>query len=646
MSRLILLVVMMGLTAAMAQKDPVLMTVDGDPVLRSEFEAIFRKNYDKERVERKDLEEYIDLFVNFKLKVAEAERLGLDTVPKFENELEGYRKQLARPYLVDREMTDQLMREAYDRLQKEVRASHILVRVSPDANPEDSLMAWNRIMELRDTIVGGADFGEIAAMKGGSEDPSATSNKGDLGFFTAFQMVYPFESTAYKLKIGEVSKPIRTRYGYHIIKKTDEREARGKVKTAHIMIRTDKKFTDEQNENAHQRILEVYEKLQAGEDFASLAKRFSEDTKTAPKGGELPWFETGKMVMEFENAAFALENNGDYSEPIQTRFGWHIIKRIDHEPVGSFEELENFNKAKIQRDSRSELSRGSFIRKLKSEYKFKDKSKKLFPTLIEEMDTSVFQGDWSLDGLSNLDKLLFKYNKQKVTLREFAEFIQSTQRQQRSQSIDEYVRAKYDRYVEQLLIDLEESNLTKKYPEYKNLLKEYRDGILLFELTDQMVWSKAVEDTVGLKEFFEENREQFMWGKRYRGTILWFGNMSVAEQAQEMLQQDASIDSVRNTLNENSPLNVKIDRGTFEITKDEWLQSVDPNDKNFTPHEDAGKIGILVLEEVLEPAPKELDETRGPVIARYQDHLEEKWMKELKERYKVVVNEDVLYSIE
>ncbi len=630
-----------------AQKDEVIMTInDTQKIYKSEFEAIFKKNYKKDEVDRKDLEEYIDLFVNFRLKVAEAESLGMDTASKFKNELKGYRNQLSKPYLVDREMTDALIREAYDRMKKEVRASHILIKVEPDASPEDSLKAWNRIIEIRKRIESGEDFGNVASGKKGSEDNSAAINKGDLGFFTVFQMVYPFESAAYKIKVGELSQPVRTKYGYHIIKKTDERPARGEILAAHIMIRVMDDATEKDVENAKARIDEIYQQLKDGKDFAELATKHSDDKGSARKGGELPWFGTGKMVESFEDQAFAIENNGDFSAPFLTEYGWHIVKRIDRKDVPSFQEVEPMIKTKIQRDTRSQKSMVSFIQKLKKMHGFKDYSTKKLPGFIAHVDTTIFYGEWKPSSLSGNQTILFKYAGGKVSFADFASYLDKEQRKQKTEELDVYMHRKYKAFVRETLLNYEDDLLEGKYSEFRLLVKEYRDGILLFELTDQMVWSKAVKDSTGLEAFYKANQSNFMWEERADAEILWCSSQEVAEKAFSMLQQGIGSDSIRVALNKESALNVKMEKGKFEKSRQPWLfVDMDPKLGVVGPAEHDGKIGVARINQLLPVQAKELSEARGMAIARYQDFLEKEWIKTLRAKYKVVVNEDVLYSV-
>ena len=334
------------------EESPVLMVIDGTSITKSEFEKVYRKNNQKEGAyDMADLREYVQLYINYKLKVREAETLKLDTGITFINELKGYRKQLAQPYMTDKEVTEALLQEAYNRMLKDVRASHILINVAPDALPKDTLAAYNRAMKIRDMLTKGASFEKVA--RDSSNDPSAAENGGDLGYFTGMQMVYPFETAAYNTKPGQISMPVRTKFGYHIIKVHDIRDAQGEVRVAHIMVKAGMDANDSARTAAKLKIDEIYAKLKAGEKFDDLVVKFSEDKGSAKNQGLLPRFGTGRMVPEFEKASFELKNDGDYTAPVKTSYGWHIIKRVERKPVPSFDQKKNELKTQIARDSRS-----------------------------------------------------------------------------------------------------------------------------------------------------------------------------------------------------------------------------------------------------------------------------------------------------
>jgi peptidyl-prolyl cis-trans isomerase SurA len=711
---LVVSAVLLLASSAMAQSgttDPVLMTVDGKPVTSTEFQAIYKKNNKDAPVTKEALDEYLELFINYKLKVREAEMLGMDTISKFRSELEGYRKQLARPYLIDRELNESLMREAYDRMQQEVRASHILAQVQPDASPEDTLSAWKRINSLRDRVLKGEDFATLAKGVGGSDDPSAAKNGGDLGYFTALQMVYPFESAAFNTPVGEVSKPVRTRFGYHIIKVVDKRAARGQMRAAHIMLRSTDQDSQEQQENAEKRIREIHARIKSGEyGFADAAMRFSEDESSNTKAGELPQFSTGKMIEEFEDAAFALRADGDVSEPVRSRYGWHIIRRLEYTPPPSFDGAKAELKTKISRDSRAEITRRAFLEKLRMDYGVVVRTKNLKP-VYALVDTSIFKKGtattdtivrskfvegpvmigkfryqrelmgmmkngriinvksreyddmphtvddtlvvrnvmegWSYDRkrAAKLTKPVFNINERIFTQRDLLDHLEAKQRRERVVPIKDHVDAKLQEFVDESLLAFEDENLEAKYVDFRMLMKEYRDGILLFELTDQKVWGRAVRDTAGLEKFHADHADAFMWETRYEADIYTCANAAVAKKVRALLGRNKRGADLVNAVNTESALDLEVDGGLFTGEQKPFLLNVtQPGLSADIPHD--GRVIIVDLKRIVPPAPKSLDETRGAVTAAYQDSLEREWVEELRAKYPVIINKDVLYSIQ
>ncbi len=631
------------------QDDPVIMSIDGKKITKSEFLQIYLKNNKDPKYDKETLDEYIQLFTRFKLKVAEAESLGYDTIPKLVAELNGYKKQLALPYLIDSTQNEELVKEAYYRTKNEVRASHILIKVAPKAIPEDTLKAYNKIMALRKRILDGEKFEDVAVAKsGGSEDPSVVQNKGDLGFFTAFQMVYPFEDAAYKTEVGQISMPIRTRFGYHIIKVTDKREARGTIETAHIMVATTSKDELSRVNAAKQEIDEIYQLLLNGENFEKLVEKYSDDPSTKKKGGVLPIFGSGtstRMVTEFEDAAFALKNDGDFSEPIKTQYGWHIIKRIKWYPIPSFEEMKSELESKVAKDERSKTTQNSFVEKLKVEYNFKDKSKKGLKWFKKNLDSTFYKGKFDFTKLTT-DKPIFILDKVNFGQQKFVEFLKISYRSQARETIPTAIDNLYKLWEKKMILEYEESKLPSKYPAYKALITEYHDGILLYEIMSDKVWNKAMTDTTNLLAFFEENRANYVWGKRIDAQILEAYTMEDAQKAYQLLQVDTlSTKKVVNIINGESNLKIKQRKGKFDIEKTSYLNNHDFKVGVNEAYEVDGKFYVVVVNEILPPGQKEFSECKGSVTSDYQNYLEEKWLKELEQKHKVEINKEELYKI-
>ncbi|MDD5572084.1 MAG: peptidylprolyl isomerase [Bacteroidales bacterium] len=633
--------------------DPVLLTIAGKPVTKSEFMAVYLKNNNKGNdIKKESISDYLEMYINFRLKVKEAEDLGYDTTKSFITELAGYRKQLAQPYLADKEANDKLINEAYERMQKKIRASHILINCVSEALPKDTLAAYNKIMQIRDRIIKGEDFSAVA--KEVSDDytakdvpaskmsPFKKGNGGDLGYFTAFSMVYPFETAAYKTKAGEISMPVRTKFGYHIIKVTDIKPNEGQVQVAHIMIRTD--FSDTSITKGKNKIFEIYNKIKAGESFEELAKKYSEDKSSAVKGGVMAPFTTGRMVPEFEVAAFALKNIGDMSEPLKTDYGWHIVKKIDIKPLPSFEDSKADIKAKIMRDVRSELPKRNLINKIKKEYNFVEYKKNLTPFYLL-LDSTYFQGKWNAEKADNLKEVVFKIANKNFTQKDFAKYLAEHQVNRAPGPFEVIVNNQYEKYVDETAMEQENSKLEQKYPEFKNLMNEYRDGILLFELTDNKVWSKAVKDSMGLKDFYEKNKNKYMWDQRVDVTVYTCATEEVSKKVKELLKNKKAESDILNEVNKDSQLELKIENGRFSKGENKAVDLVQWKEGISNNVEVDKSIVFVDIHKILPAEPKTLAEAKGLVTVDYQNILEKEWIEQLRKKYPVTVDKVVLETI-
>lgn len=627
--------------------DPILLIVGEDQVPRSEFERVFKKNNKDTVFTEKSVRDYLDLYINYKLKVKEAEALKMDTSEAFKTELAGYRKQLAQPYLTDKNVSEQLIQEAYNRLKNDVRASHILIKCGNEALPKDTVIAYNRAMKIRDMILKGADFSKVA--RDSSEDPSAKDNGGDLGYFTGMQMVYPFETAAYNNKIGQVTLPVRTRFGYHIIKTLDMRAAQGEIHVAHLMVRMPKDANDSIIKVAEAKIKEAQAMLNSGMPWDSVVTKYSEDKASAKKGGDLPWFGTGRMVPEFEKAAFAMQKDGEISTIVKTTYGWHIIKRLEKRGMPSFDEKKGELRQMIMRDSRNETSRLSMVNKIKMEYRFKEvaKSKDVF---INTLDTSLTSGEWDLKKADNFNGNLFSLSDstgavKNYSVQDFAKYISTHQTKRASSSPQAIGYSMYDQWMQEEVLAFEEARLDNKYVDFKNLMKEYRDGILLFDLTDKMVWTKAVKDTIGLQEFHEKTQNNYMWGERCNATIFQCNNETTAtEFRKQLVKGKKSMDDIMAAINKKTPNAITKKEAKYShseselIEKTNWVQGIS-NPINISNN------WYVVDLKVLPPMPKSLNEAKGIVTSDYQSALEKEWVDGLKTKYPVKINQDILQTI-
>ncbi len=634
---------------AFAQKEPVVMTINDKPVTKSEFLQIYTKNNPNPSFDKDSLDQYMELFQIFKLKVAEAEALGYDTLPRLQKELEGYKKQLALPYLIDSVQNQAMVQEAYNRTATEVRCSHILVKLDPNASPKDTLAAYNRLLGLKARIEKGEDFASVAKSKLGSEDPSVVNNGGDLGYFTAFQMVYPFEEKAYTTQVGAVCEPFRTRFGYHILKVTDKRAARGTIKVAHIMISTGREASAETRQNAEKKINEIYDSLSAGASWEKIVSAYSEDANSIKKSGELPAFGSGtsqRMVLEFEDAAFGLKRVGEFSKPVKTQYGYHIIKLIEWTPVKSYDLLRRELQAKVNKDERSKITQDSFVQKLKQQYNYAYKADKGLAWFEQQIDSTFFMGKWKASSLKS-NKTLFVLGSQKFKQKDFAQYVEKNFRTVRKDAPAVVVKQLYTQWEKNQILAYEEALLPAKYPAYKALLQEYHDGIILYEIMQDQVWNKAVKDTAGLRAFFMENRSKYVWSQRLDATVYECKDEHVAVQVYGMLVSADTITSkeVLEVINKDSELNLKVRMNKFEVAQTPYLK-----DRNFTPglnpvYSMDGKWYVIKVVAVLAPAPKEFNEAKGLATSDFQAFLEKKWLEGLRLKHKIVINEDALYQI-
>ena len=616
------------------------LKIDNQNVSLDEFKSIFYKNNHETEITKEYLSEYMDLFVNFKLKVKEAIELGLDTNQNFINELEGYRKQLAKPYLKNKKFDQKMLDESYSRIQKDINASHILIKVNQNANDNERKSAFDKALKIKKSIIEGAiSFSEAA--KKYSDDKSALTNEGNLGYFTAFMMVYNFESAAYNTSINEISEPVKTKYGYHLIKVNDIRSAVGKVSVAHIMFKTGNGASESKIKDAKTKIDKVLDLLNNGEDFMDIAERFSEDRATAVKGGILPEFGVGKMLPEFEDISFSIKNIGDISQPFLTDYGWHIIKLIDKSPIGKFDDIQVDLRKMIEKDSRNELSQKALYEKLKKEYIIKHKPKE-YSSFRKKSAIKVSKGIFK--NLTNDNTTLLTIDSKPISNDNFAEYIVL------NQSKESDIDILYNDFINKMLLNYEDSKLEEKYPEYKALLKEYREGILLFDLTNEKVWSKAVEDTLGLQKFYNENQTLYSWPERVNATIYSCINLDVAKNVKRKIYRknrgiltDAEI---LVDVNKKSPLSLQIESNKYAKGDNKYIDQImwEVGISKDLVLDDGTHI-IIDVDKVLPVMSKELNETRGKVISDYQNQLEKDWIINLKAKYKTEINYKVLYSL-
>jgi peptidyl-prolyl cis-trans isomerase SurA len=623
----------------------VLFTINDKPYYTEEFARVYKKNLDLVKDEsQKDLNQYLELFVGYKLKVNKAYKLGLQNNAQYQTELKSYRTQLAKNYFNDTKITQDLIEEGYNRLQKEIKASHILILVDENATPEDTLKAYKKTEDIYKKAIAGEDFGALATQF--SEDPSAKENKGDLGYFSAFRMVYPFENAAFTTPKGKISKIIRTRFGYHILKVEDIRPNRGEVTVAHIMI-LNPKPEDKDQDKAKNTINDIYTKIQQGEKFEDLAKQFSEDKSSSSKGGVLNRFSSGQLSSEeFENAAFGLANPNDISKPFQSQFGWHIVKLIEKHPIKTMDEMKNELETKIGKDDRSKKIVASLNEKLRKKYTCK-KDAKQYASISKLVTNDFYDTKWNLP--SNIDdykKPFLTINSKKIEGKTFLEYIDKQQKSGlKTKPISKLVDQLYEKFLDEQLTAYYDDNLESEFSEFANVMEEYRDGLLLFDLMEKEIWERSKTDTIGLKKFYDDHKMEHMWKRRVDATIISSTKMEEIKKALSLLKKKTDPLDIKAKLNVNNVVNIMTNSGTFEEGNDALPKGL----KYEVGISDIFKEGeyyfVTKVDKLLPAGVKTFDECKGKVVNDYQQYLEQNWVNDLKQEFTVKINSDVFEHV-
>ncbi|WP_026235510.1 peptidylprolyl isomerase [Echinicola pacifica] len=621
-----------------------LLTVGNEDIPASEFLHMLSKNrqFDEkgEKLTEKEFEENFQLFIDYKLKVQEAEALEMDQSEEFDREFSAFKEDLKRPYTLETSLQQGEVRKAYGRMHEMLHAQHILLRFPPNSSKEDSLAVLRMALSLKEKIENGEAFGPLALEY--SQDPSVTANEGDLGYFTALQMVPAFEEAAYQLKIGEVSSPVLSEYGYHIIQLLDKKTNPGQVKASHILVRLDP--SDPASiDRARRKISDIYAALQKDKgSWNEVCKTYSEDTSTKDQGGQLPWFGVGDFVDEFENAAFALEVEGQISAPVQTSYGFHILKLDGKKPLPSFEEMEKSLQSKVLRANRSHIIQSQVTAIQKSRYSYSENTpimnevKKISRT--EALKSAAFYQ--KLKDRHLLDSSLFSIMDSAYKVRQFVDFVKEDMVVVReSKSNDAWV----DKYIEISLENTEEADLLANNEDYRLTIQEYRDGILLFNLMNENVWQKALLDTAGTMDYYRSNAAKYQWGDRVEALIVTVIDPSLSNPIMKFLQNKSYSPSLKDKLEDylldESPMSYKIETGVFEKDSIPALRNISISPK-LQKTQAGQKAYILVLGKEIPAGPKVFEETRGKVIQDYQEYLNRSLLEKLKESYLIRVNED------
>lgn len=627
---------------AWAAKDPVVMTVNGVDVPRSEFEYLYHKNTQQQQLDPQPIEEYAEMFKLYKLKVADALAEGIDTTASFRKDMAKYSRDLAEPYLADSTLLNSLVADAARLAQNEAEIKHIMTGKSRD----NSVNARNRqlIDSIRTLLVGGADFADLADRF--SQDPSAKTNHGTLGFFATGRLPYNFESVAFTLPEGEVSEVVESPMGYHVIVGGKKRPARGKVHASHIMKMCRPGSTPEQEAAAKQQIDSIYNLvIENPSRFEEFALNLSDDKNSGRQGGILPWFGAGEMVPEFDEAAFALAN-GAISAPVRSQFGWHIIKRLGYQQPKTLEQMKPEVLARIAspQDDRYRVVKDAQTKRLAAKHSAKVNE----PVLGKLRDYASANG---LDSIFYVKyttapaakEALAYIGKTPLTVGEFVDGMNKVAQEDKEMArkiIDNY----FDGYYNIKLVEAEEKWLAANEPDYRNLLNEYRDGSLLYEVSLQKVWNKASQDTEGLEKFFNAHRGDYAWSEPHvKGILVQASNDSVAGLIRSRMKELGN-DTVIATIRKEFPRQVQLDRVLVKKGENAMVDNLMFGGNPVTPSNSRYTVYFLYDPKTLNE-PENAADVRGKVTNDYQNELEAAWIEELKSKYPVKMNSKELKKI-
>lgn len=677
----------------LAQSDPVILEVGGQQIRQSEFMHDFRLSAGENALKPgtsltekdKALAEYAELYANFRAKLLDAKSQGLDTSKTLQHELANYRRDLAAPYLIDSAMLMNILHEAYERNRYALHTAHILVKLSPDAPPEDTLAAYNHCLELRKRIVEGEDFTAVAIEEARRLNPQAPvkPNEGELNYFTTFNMVYPFESAAYALQPGEVSMPVRTRYGYHLIKLFDRVEIYGKVTLQHIWLRG--------NDRQHT-IGRMYDNIMSGTPFEMVARQ-SDDLSTAEQGGYIVDATIGQLPQEYVKVLSGL-HEGEVSHPFLSRYGWHIVKLVKKDTLPSFDAMVSYYKQRLTRDQRGDDSRKSFALSARKKYGIVDctvtpvkqeskgkkgKKSKTQPTammasldeVISLVNDSIFKGEWRFRDTAIHDlRPLVQVPGRDYNGIDFARYIRKNQHTSRRYDIAYLIRNYYDDFLDSVTMVYADSQLEKEYPDFAELVDEYRRGLIIFDYNEKMIWTKAIEDSVGFAAFYARESVKksmqnpddsiYFWHTRARVVILdvadslaldpskalkivrkAFDKKLTSSAMQEMLLDKFNRKKLRNPKAE--PVTATVDQ--VEQKRQNLLADNQWNCGVYVVPNGTQGYRILVVQNIIAPCLKSHLEARGYYLSGWQNEYEQNVCNALRAKYKVKIHYDALSKI-
>lgn len=605
-------------TCAYQSNDLVLATIDNQPIKSGEFLYAYRKNRAKsESLNYDSLKQYLNQYINFKLKVMEAKELGYDTMPNFKSELQGYVSQVRKPYLDNPNAEKELIKQTYDRMKWEINASHILINLPPNPSPNDTLKAYTLADSLKQAVKDKRHFELLAQQY--SQDGTAKIG-GKLGWFSTMDMVSSFEDAAYHTKVNQVSNIVKTRFGYHILYVNNKRASKGKLKTSHIFFSNQQRSEDQSISLANA----IYDSLKSGSDWNSMARKYSDDNRTKMNGGQLPLARIKQLPDDFMDIAYSLETIGEISSPTRTQFGWHIVRLDGVEPIPELGIAQSEIAQNLKRMGRSVLETTALIDKLKHENNF-EKNQQALDKSLEELHSSGSDTDELLT-----NEILFSLGTKRIKVKDFIGFIPSKNIKLNKNTLQSF----YDEFEKQTILSYEDSIAPYKYSDYGYLLKEYEEGLLLFEVMQKVIWNKALEDTVGVKQFYQAKKENYKVGKRLLIDAISSPDKSILTKLVDSYNEQnhsIALDSIsKTTLTEEQQSLLKIAKRSIKASEIPNFESTELKSGRWVENSETSE--YYFINEVIPAGHYSLEEIRGLVISDFQDYLENNWINQLRKK--------------
>jgi len=630
--------------------DPVIMTIDGKDFRKSEFEYFYNKYNNEDVIDKRSLKEYVDLFRDLKLKVIEAEAQGIDTTKSFLTELAGYRTTEAKSYLDNLKIDDDLVKKEFNRMKDLLEISQITIPFAGVKQnnfktlPSDTVETYKKAIQFKNRVLKGESFEKIAEEIFDEAGLPKSDRPGYLGWVTGLTLNPPFEEAAFNTSVGSIGPLARSNYGYHIIKVLAKKENPGQINAAHILIPCPPDADATAADEALKKINDLYNQLKSGSDFSTLAKENSKDPGSASKGGDIGWFGYGAMVKEFQDAAFALKEIGEISQPIKTQFGYHIIKLLGKKPTEPFEEKRKEIEDKL-------ISGGYFIplhqpgiKNLEKDHGIQ-REKTSYQLLFSKANTIYPTDSLYYRSVENPKITLFTIGNNKYSVDQFFDYLKKNSRSPFTMSTD-LLNDRLQWFEYNSLIETEDKSLENKYPDFRNLLQEYRDGILMFEISNKEVWAKASEDTKGLAAFFEKNKQKYTWDEPYfKGYIVLTKDAKTKKKMQKEISgkaPEAAVQYLNNNYKVGPVSYVKVERGLFK--KGDNAFTDEAAFKSGVAERPADFQDFFLIGNIIKQ-PESYMDIRGLVITDYQNYLEGNWIKSLNEKYKVTVYPAVIETI-